>query len=264
MQKDRESVNYIDVTETPGVKGSREQIARLYTRYRFASEFCKNKDVLEVACGAGLGVGYLASSARRVVAGDIDKKNLEIARRTYQDRKNIEIRSLDANSLPFGDKSFDVVILYEAIYYLNHPEKCVNEARRVLREGGIFIICTVNKDWSDFNPSPYSHRYFSAPELVEFLRDNGFEAELFGDSPVNSGSGKNKILSIIKRAAVRLRLIPKTMKGKERLKRLFFGELNPLPSEITDGMAEYVRPVSVRHDTRNTQYKVLFAVSHVL
>lgn len=69
---------YGDVTETPDTKASSEQLTRLYTRYRFASEFCKDKDVLEVACGAGLGLGYLARFAKRVVGGDYDEKNSKI------------------------------------------------------------------------------------------------------------------------------------------------------------------------------------------
>lgn len=68
------SENYTKVTELPDYKITREQLARLYQRYRFALKFCKDKEVLEVACGGGMGLGYLASVSKKVVGGDIDKK----------------------------------------------------------------------------------------------------------------------------------------------------------------------------------------------
>jgi cyclopropane fatty-acyl-phospholipid synthase-like methyltransferase len=56
---------YIHVTEIPGNKASAEQIERLYHRYHFASAFCQGKEVLEVACGAGMGLGYLAGTSTK-------------------------------------------------------------------------------------------------------------------------------------------------------------------------------------------------------
>ena len=252
---------YVEVTETPGVKIPREQLYRLYSRYKFAADFCKDKDVLEVACGAGQGLGYLAKTAKRVVGGDIDENNLKFAREAYSGRPNIELRVLDAQQLPFEDNSFDVVILYEAIYYLNKPEDFIKESLRVLRKNGIIMICTVNKDWADFNPSPYSYKYFSAPELSGMLQGGGFsDIKVYGECPVDDGGAKDKIISFIKRAAVSLHLMPKTMKGKEFLKRIFFGKLMPMPAEVRDGMAEYIAPVPISAALPNKGYKVLFAV----
>lgn len=257
--------DYTTITETPSNKASQEQIARLYTRYKFASEFCKDKDVLEIACGAGVGLGYLANYARKVVGCDIDDGNLSVALKTYSGHQNIEVLPpLDAHNLPFKDNSFDVVILHEAIYYLSQPEKFIEGAYRVLRKDGALIIGSANKEWSDFNPSPYSYRYFTASELYHLLISKGFDVELFADCPINRGGFKGVVVSLIKRVAVKLHLIPKTMKGKERLKRLFFGELTTLPAEITDDLGfKYTRPAQIPHDRPITQYKVLFAVAHV-
>lgn len=255
--------SYATITETPGIGATQEQLSMLYTRYRFAASFCKGKDVLEVACGAGQGVGYLARVASRVVGGDIDESNLRFAVERYRERANIEFRRIDAHELPFGGKCFDVIILYEAIYYLERPEAFLDECRRVLREGGLLIICTVNKAWSDFNPSPFSTKYFSSCELMTLLKQHRFNAQLHGAFPVERKSGKDRIVSIVKRAAVALHLVPKTMKGKEILKRIFLGKLFPLPSEVEDGMADYIAPVPISADAPNDHYKVLYAVALV-
>lgn len=254
---------YLSVTENPGCGAHSEQIERLYQRYHFALDYCRDKEVLEVACGGGMGLGYLARFAKRVVGGDIDESNLKFARKYYHDRKNIELKVLDAQQLPFDDNSFDIVIMYEAIYYLPEPMRFVEEAHRVLRDKGVVIICTANREWSGFNPSPHSHIYFSARELVSSLEKGGFTVTMFAGSPVSVETAKDKVISIIKQSAVKLHLIPKTMKGKESLKRLFFGKLKPIPSEVTDGMSDYSPPVSIPANIPNVDYKVIYAVGQL-
>ena len=254
-------VDYTTVTEVPGSKVTREQLSRTYTRYRFAAEFCEGKDVLEVACGPGLGLGYLAAGARKVVGGDYMENFLKLAKKHYNGQ--IGILRLDAQALPFRDSSFDVVIMYEAIYYLAEPEEFVRECLRVLRDNGVIIVCTVNKDWDDFNPSPFSKKYFSIPELFELLDQHGLEVEFFGECPVHTDSVSDKIISAIKRTAVTCHLMPKTMKGKEFLKRLIFGRLQTLEEEIKDGVVEYSPPVQISSEYPNSQYKILYAVARI-
>lgn len=255
--------DYTIVTEVPGHRGSKEQLERLYQRYRFALQFCKDKEVLEVACGGGMGLGYLAKVAKKVIGGDIDKNILKYPIKHYRGRDKIEIREFDAQNLPFEDKSFDVVIFYEAIYYLAKPEKFVSEARRVLKDNGVLLICTVNKDWDDFNPSPHSTKYFSAPELYSLVNHKFPKVELLGAFSVSKNGIKNKIISSIKKTAMTFNLIPKTMKGKEIFKRIFFGKLLTLPAEIEDGEIEYSPPVAISVDNPNYLHKVLFSVAYV-
>jgi len=256
--------SYSTVTELPGNKASKEQIERMYHRYRFASSFCdNNNDVLEVACGAGMGLSYLAKKANKVVGCDIDEKILKYPRDTYKNRDGIEIKQADAQNLPFEDNSFDLVLLYEAIYYLPEPEKFINEAKRVLRDNGILIICTVNKQWSGFNPSPYTFKYFNASELYD-LTGNGFvKTELYSAYPVSKDSALEGIVSLVKRVAVALHLIPKTMKAKEFLKRIFMGKLSPIPREIEDGIAKYDEPKLIPHNTEDKEFKILYSVAYI-
>ena len=254
---------YLTVTENPGCGAHSEQIERLFQRYRFALDYCRDQEILEVACGGGMGLGYLAKFAKRVVGGDIDESNLKFAREHYNGRGNIELKTLDAQQLPFNDSNFDVVIMYEAIYYLPQPMKFVEEAHRVLRDKGVIIICTANKEWSGFNPSPHSCKYFSTQELAFLLEKGGFAVKMFAGSPVTAETAKDKVISIIKQSAVKLHLIPKTMKGKEILKRLFFGKLKPIPSEVSDGMSDYVPPLSIPSKVPNGGYKVIYAVGQI-
>ena len=56
--------------------------------------------------------------------------------------------------------------------------------------------------------------------------------------------------------------MPKTMKGKEIFKRIFFGKLIPLPSEISDGLVEYIEPTKISHKVIDKIHKVIFVVAH--
>jgi len=125
----------------------------------------------------------------------------------------------------------------------------------------MLLIAMVNKDWAEFNPSPFSTRYFSVPELSKLLHKTGFNVGFYGAFSTLPNGLKEKVIAVIKRTAVALHLIPKTMKGKEFLKRIFFGELTPLPQEVKDGMAEYNPPVPISSDFANFEYKVIYAVA---
>lgn len=254
-------IDYTAVTEVPGNGVTREQLARMFHRYRFAADYCGEKDVLEVACGAGQGLGYLAKRARRIFGGDYTESLIKGAHRYYRDK--VSFLRLDAHVLPFMDHSFDVVILYEALYYLARPGNFFQEARRILRDGGVLLIATVNKDWSEFNQSPYSIHYFSVPELGKVLQGNGFRVEFYGAFSTLPKGVKEKAIATIRKIAVALHLIPKTMKGKEFLKKIFYGQLLPLKDEIEEGVCEYLSPISIPYDTPNFEYKVIYTVASV-
>ena len=233
----------------------------LVTRYVVARDHGTDKNVLEVACGSGIGLGMLARRARRVVGGDFTLSLLRTARRQYGPR--IPLVRLDAQALPFGPSSFDVVLLYEAIYYLRCAEHFLAEAQRVLRHDGVLIVCTVNREWVDFNPSPFSTRYYSASELSSLFEAAGFRCTILGAFPVSRSRGIDALVSLTRRTAVALRLIPRTMKGTQILKRLFLGRLTPLPSELLDHPGISQEPLTpIQEGHRVDRFKVIYVVGN--
>jgi SAM-dependent methyltransferase len=225
------ATDYSEVTELAGDEVSREQVERVGRRYAWALPFCAGKDVLELACGTGPGLGLLLKHARRLVAGDISETMVARARAHYGARVNVE--RLDAQALPFADASFDVVILFEALYYLPRPKRFARECARVLRSDGVVLVSNANKDLYDFNPSPYSHDYHGVVELERLFVALGFECHFWGDTAVGRLSWRQRALRPVKKAAVRLGLMPKTANGKKFLKRLVFGRMDRFPHEIT-------------------------------
>ena len=101
--------------------------------------------VLDVGCGTGImSLLALQKGAVKVVCGDISNYMLEVAR-TKADRQGygtdrIDFRQLDAESLPFNDASFDIVMTGMALGLLPDPKKAVTEMVRVLCPGGLLSV----------------------------------------------------------------------------------------------------------------------------
>jgi ubiquinone/menaquinone biosynthesis C-methylase UbiE len=255
--------SYSIITELPGTKVSREQLSRAYLRYKFAQGFCRDKDVLELAGGGGQGLGILAEVAHSVIGSDIDEANLSIMKSTYAAWKNIRIEKIDAQKITLQDRSVDVIVFFEAIYYLSDVQAFLRECKRILRKPGKIIICSANKEWRDFNPSVFSVRYFSAREMAELLESQSFAVSMFYADKVLYIGYKAKLVSMLKRTAVRMNLIPRSMRFKKHLKRLFMGSLVPMPPVLDDSMGKYNHPDLLSIDRYDPDFKIMFAVAEL-
>ena len=251
--------DYISVTEIAGDEVTQEQVDRLCNRYYWAGKYCSGKDVVEAACGSGQGLGYLSGIAKSLEAGDYSDEILSIARRHYGER--IALRQFDAQDMPFEDKSKDVIILFEAIYYIPDVEKFVSECKRILRPGGKVLIATANKDLYDFNPSPHSYRYYGVVELRDLFAGHGFTTEFYGDTPLDEVSILQRVLRPVKKFVVDFGLMPKSMAGKKLLKRIVFGGLVKMPAEITAETSQYIEPTRISSKRPDTEHKVIYCVA---
>ncbi len=249
--------DFLDVTELAGEPISAEQLERLANRYVWAGEYCRDKDVAEIACGTGPGLGLLDRVSHTFDAGDFSAAMLEIVRAHYGAR--ISTKQFDAQKMPYPDASKDVLILFEAIYYIERIDRLADECRRVLRPGGKLLIATANKDLADFNPSPHSHRYLGGAELQREFSGLG-SVELFGYLDIGQVSWRQQILRPIKMMVVGLGLMPKSMLGKRLLKRLVFGQPVIMPAEISGTEVQYQPPDVLTPGMPDRRHKVLYCV----
>ncbi len=136
--------DFTEVTEVSGEPVSLEQVGRIAHRYMWASKFSSGKDILEVACGSGQGLELLSKTAKSLQAGDFSDALVAKCKEEYG--AGLDIRQFDAQKIPFNDESFDVIILFEALYYIPSAGLFVEEAKRLLRPRGCVLIATANKD----------------------------------------------------------------------------------------------------------------------
>ena len=95
---------------------------------------------LDVGCGPGALTAELARQlhADNVTAVDPSEPFVEACRRRVP---GVEVVVADAESLPFGDDSFDVTLSQLVVNFMRDAEKGVREMARVTRRGGVVASC---------------------------------------------------------------------------------------------------------------------------
>jgi len=231
-------------------------------RYYTAARYVEGKQVLEVGCGAGLGLGYLSKRAEWVIGGDYDEANLRCAKQHY--KRRVELLSLDAHELPFIENYFDIVVAMEVIFYL-HLDRFLEECNRVLRKKGYLVSCIPNKDSPNFRKSELSYKYYSVPELFTTLKNHNFEADLFGAFPTEPSTTQHDFITTTTEFGRKtLSKIPKGgiirgfLSNKIRSKNIV------LKDEIEEGMAENVQLTSLSNDSPNFRYRILYIIAQAI
>ena len=97
--------------------------------------------ILDIGAADGLMLGEIKKRFPDSECVGVDNSKELIAANKDQ---NIKIIEGDAENLPFSENSFDVVVAAAIIEHLDNPEKMLEEARRVLKRGGIFIVTSPN------------------------------------------------------------------------------------------------------------------------
>jgi len=93
--------------------------------------------VLDVAAGSGNAALAAARRGARVIATDFVPQLLETAaRRAEAEGLVLETREADAQSLPFGDGAFDVVLSTFGVMFAADQARAAAELLRVCRQGG--------------------------------------------------------------------------------------------------------------------------------
>lgn len=99
--------------------------------------------VLDVGTGPGLVAAAVRERQATAVGIDFSESMIAEARRRNPD---IEFKQANAEALPFDASQFDAVVSNFVLHHLARPAKVLNEAHRVLRDGGKAAFTV----WSDF------------------------------------------------------------------------------------------------------------------
>lgn len=226
------SVDYGLITETPGTYASEEQISRFAHRYVTGAKLARDRRVLEVACGAGTGLGSLHPESSWLTGLDATEALLHQARGHYGPEPPLACG--DGQRLPYAESAFDLVLCFEAIYYMADYRLFLREALRVLARRGHLLIVSSNPDWPEFVPGNLSVHYPSVPELAREMEAVGFhKVRMAGFLPAQAYTTKQKVISRLRRYGILAKVAPRTGRLAHWVKRLSYGRLFALPPVVT-------------------------------
>ena len=110
--------------------------------------------VLELACGTGRVTNHLLKKIApdaKLVATDLNADMISVARQIVTNPR-VEWLVADAQDLPFGDASFDLIVCQFGVMFFPDKRKAFAEASRVLVPGGMFLFNV----WDDIAANPRS------------------------------------------------------------------------------------------------------------
>jgi SAM-dependent methyltransferase len=128
------------------------------------------QSVLEVSCGTGRLTSHLRDyfpATTKIIASDISPDMLGLAKEKMKD-SSVEFQLANAQSLPFPDDSFDLVLNQYGLMFLPDKQKGFNEAFRVLKPGGRFIFAT----WDSSENIPLFHLIFNVMVIPQFREED--------------------------------------------------------------------------------------------
>jgi len=98
--------------------------------------------LLDIGTGTGRLLEQLAPEAGSVAAVDRSPEMLRLARSRLGRLPGInpEMRQADMLALPWGEDSFDTIILHQVLHFAEDPQAALAEAARVLAPGGKLVI----------------------------------------------------------------------------------------------------------------------------
>ena len=151
--------------------------------YALIQPIVRHKTVLELASGTGLIAKHIVNAAAHIEATDASPEMIAEAKRDNRSAK-LHFSVQDMFRLPYADKSFDVVIVSNALHIVPQPEKALAEIRRVLKDDGVLIAPTfthaensifgkVKAFFMKLAGFPL-HSRWTSEEYLRFLRQNGW------------------------------------------------------------------------------------------
>ena len=179
----REHKNFWDKNAGRYDRFMRKDRAAYEKMYELIRPIVKNKTVLELATGTGLIAKNIVNAAAHIEATDASPEMITEAKRGNFSAK-LRFSVQDMFSLPYASKSFDVVIVSNALHIVPQPENALQEIKRVLKDDGTLIAPTFTHAGNSFSGKvkaffmklagfPLHSRWTSA-EYLRFLSQNGW------------------------------------------------------------------------------------------
>ena len=141
--------------------------------------------VVDLGCGGGRNVGELLKKYPEALVLGLDYSPLSVEKAKDFNREMIaagrcSIREGDVSHLPPDLESFDLATAFETIYFWPGLERCFAEVAKILKPGGIFLICNEsdgrNAAGLKFENIIDGMKVYTAEAIETALKSAGFSA----------------------------------------------------------------------------------------
>lgn len=145
-------------------------------------------NVLDFACGSGIIAAEISKEVDSVIGIDISTQMIKVAnsRKMEHGIDNLEFSQITIFDESLKSGSFDVILAFNILHYLNNKEAFSNRMNELIKPGGLFISSTVyKKDRKTFivylfdiinklNIMPKIH-FYSSNQLEDFMLKYNFK-----------------------------------------------------------------------------------------
>jgi ubiquinone/menaquinone biosynthesis C-methylase UbiE len=142
---------------------------------------------LEIGCGNGNGTRIIDKlfKPKKIVAIDLDKRMIEIAKRKKKN-KNTIYEIMDTTKLNFPDNHFDAIFVFNVIHHIPNWKDSLNEIKRVLKPNGELLLeeLSIETFTGGFGyvlrkllKHPYQQMY-SVQEFTDYINEIGFQINI--------------------------------------------------------------------------------------
>jgi 2-polyprenyl-3-methyl-5-hydroxy-6-metoxy-1,4-benzoquinol methylase len=156
-------------------------------RYLWAEKYVRQGDrVLDAACGLGYGSYALAelSKASKITGVDGSDYGVDYARENFcplSSKLDFFVGYLPECLAKYPDGHFDVIVSFETLEHVEHPEALLTEFHRLLSPGGRIVVSVPN-DWSDEtgeDPNPFHLHVYTLDKLRAQIKQHFIPEALF-------------------------------------------------------------------------------------
>lgn len=132
-------------------------------------------NLLDMGCGDGEFLKYVND---KVEKNGIDFSRTGIEKARQKVKGNFYVG--DINETEFNDSCFDIITIIETLEHVDNPEDTLRETKRLLKNGGKFIISVPHPEHDIYNARAWPECYslhissFTFDNLKRLLLRNGF------------------------------------------------------------------------------------------
>ena len=143
------------------------------TEKRLLARSVSGSSLLEIGTATGRFVRFVAQIGCDYTGIDISAQMLHLSK----DNGGQFVQG-DGEEIPLRSSSFDTVFCFHTFHFIPEPPQCIEESRRVLKDGGLLVLVFETDNWlrrlalkSHFFDS--NQWYFTLQEVTGMMRRSG-------------------------------------------------------------------------------------------